>query len=156
MKVLLVTDGSCAHETQLGSWGAVVVTPTKTQRFYGMAYPTTISRCELLPIIEGLKWIYYDLCDKQQGVQVKLVSDSEYTIQTINGLYMPKKNLDLWAACKALQAKLKVEACWRQRNSHTYMNLCDSVAHAVRTVTMENLYEGLKDFKIPMLPMEEI
>lgn len=156
MKVLLVTDGSCSSDNQLGSWGGVVVTQTKSQRFYGMAYPTTISRCELMPIIEGLKWIYYDLCGKQKGVQVKLISDSEYTIQTINGLYMPKKNVDLWAACKALQGKMKIEAIWRGRNSHTYMDLCDSIAHAVRVLNLEQLHSGMMDVKVPLLPIEDI
>ena len=156
MKVLLVADGSCSSENLMGSWGAVAVSQTRIQKFYGMAYPTTISRCELMPILEGLKWIYYDLCAKQKGIQVKLVSDSEYTVQTINGLYMPKKNVDLWAACRTLQSKMTIEAVWRGRNSHTYMNLCDSIANAVRVINMEQLYAGMNAVEVPFLPMEDI
>lgn len=158
MKILLVTDGSCSAETQHGAWAAIVKTATKAQVLYGTVYPTTISRCELTPIVEGLKWIYYDLCGKQPGIEVKLISDSEYTVLTINGVYRAKKNLDLWGGVEAMKARMKIEAKWRSRNSHPYMDFCDCAAHTVRTLNLEHVHQGIveKMSRLPLLPIEEL
>lgn len=135
--IYLFTDGSCSTKTEHGAWGALIVTPQKRQTIYGSAYPTTISRCELLPIIEGLRVIYYDILKKREGIVVTVVSDSEYTVQTLGGHFEPNKNRDLWEAVKFFQGVMKVEFVWRARNTNPYMEYCDALAHGARVAGLE-------------------
>ena len=159
-KILLVTDGGCSNNSYHGAWCALIVTPSAQDVIYGCLYPTTSSRCEILPVLEGLKRIYYDIGAKQAGLQVKLVSDNEHVVKTIMGLYEPKKNTDLWAAVGAMTRKMKVEAVWRSRNSHPYMEMCDCVAHAVRVLSLEHVHSAvldtIKETGIPKLGAETI
>jgi len=137
MRIVLFTDGSCEVKSKLGGWGGVIVTPTLRRVLHGSAYPTTISRCELMPIIEGLKVIYYDILDKKEGFAVRIVSDSEYTVKVIGGVETFKKNADLWTAFFEMASHFKIDAVWRERNTHPYMTLCDSMAHACRVTNLE-------------------
>lgn len=155
MSILLITDGSCSSVDMLGSWGAVIATKESVRTLYGIVYPSTVSRCELLPIIEGLRVIYYDIAKKQK-IPVKLVSDSEYTIKSINGLYLPNKNKDLWDALEFFKKHLNITAIWRERNSHPYMELCDSIANAARLITKEELHNNLLKVKVPALDPDKI
>lgn len=130
--IILVADGSCDAVSEFGTWASVAVTASTRKVFYGMAYPTTISRCELIPILEGLRWIRTETSGLK-GVRVRVISDSQYTVQTLAGMYEAKKNLDLWSAVRTASMGLKLDLRWRGRNSHPLMEICDSVAHALRT-----------------------
>lgn len=140
--VYLFTDGSCASTPDsTGSWGAVVMDRQSTQLLCGCASPTTISRCELHPVIEGLRYIRDILLPRAipAGYRVLLISDSEYVIKTIGGLYEAKKNEDLWAAYRHLAKDLNVRAMYRSRNSHPLMKLADSMAYSTHKVISEHL-----------------
>ena len=78
MNIYLFVDGSSAYKDDIGAWAAVAVMGTKRQILYGVNFPTTISRCELLPIIEGLRWIKQNWYE--DGMQVIVTSDSDYTV----------------------------------------------------------------------------
>jgi ribonuclease HI len=153
VKITLFTDGSCEVKSKLGGWGGVIVTPTQRHILHGSAYPTTISRCELMPIIEGLKVIYYDILQKKEGMQVRIVSDSEYTVKVIGGMETFKKNADLWTGFFEMASHFRVDAIWRQRNTHPYMTLCDSMAHAARVTNLE-LGKSMADVVTDNYPMD--
>jgi len=129
--IYLITDGSC-HKDQIGGWGALIVTPTIKELIYGGCNKTTVSRCELLPVVKGLSHLYYRILNKKKGLPVTLISDSEYTVRTLSGEYSPSKNVDLWAAADAIQSKFQLTPVWRARNSHPYMEIVDAVAYAMR------------------------
>jgi ribonuclease HI len=76
------TDGSCSHSDKLGAWASVVVTKARSKILYGVEYPTDIARCELLPILAGLRWLQKNI---PQGYKlpVTVVSDSESTIRML-------------------------------------------------------------------------
>ena len=135
--IVLVADGSCDAVSEFGTWAAVAVTPMTRKIFYGTVYPSTISRCELTPILEGLRWIRAE-CIDLKGTRVRIISDSQFTIQTLAGMYEAKKNLDLWSAVRTASQGLKLDAAWRERNSHPLMELCDSIAHALRESVFRN------------------
>jgi ribonuclease HI len=140
--VYLFTDGSCATTLDSpGSWGAVVMDRKSTQLLCGCASPTTISRCELHPVIEGLRYIRDVLLPRAipAGYRVLLISDSEYVIKTIGGLYEARKNEDLWSAYRHLAKDMTVQALYRSRNSHPLMNLADSMAYSTYKVLSEHL-----------------
>ena len=140
-----MADGSCDAVSEFGTWAAVAVTAKTRKIFYGMCYPTTISRCELTPILEGLRWIRAEMADLK-GTRVRIISDSQFTIQTLAGMYEAKKNLDLWSAVRTASQGLKLDAMWRSRNSHPLMEICDSVAHALRESIYGNkaIHEAVK------------
>ena len=132
--VYLFVDGSCGPSQDIGAWAALVVTASGRRKIlYGTAYPTTISRCELIPIMEGLRWISKELV-RFWGVRLRVYSDSEYTVKTLNGLYEKEHNTELWAAVDEVvrRSGLQIEYVYRERNSHPYMELCDAVCTTLR------------------------
>lgn len=140
--VYLFTDGSCSstHDSP-GSWGAVVMDRASTQLLAGALYPTTISRCELYPVVEGLRYIRDVLLPHAPppGFRVLLISDSEYVIKTIGGLYEARKNEDLWCSYRHLAEGMELRAMYRTRNSHPLMKLADSLAYSTHQVFAKHL-----------------
>jgi MYXO-CTERM domain-containing protein len=49
----LFTDGSSGPHEDTGAWAAIAVAGTNRKLLFGVQSPTSISRCELIPIIEG-------------------------------------------------------------------------------------------------------
>lgn len=130
--VYLFTDGSASANSpaMTGGWGAIVMTRMSSQLLSGVLSPTTISRCELYPVIEGLRYIRDILVPHSPaGMRVLLVSDSEYVVKTIGGLYEAKRNEDLWSAYTRLADDISVQAIYRTRNSHPIMQLADALAY---------------------------
>ena len=139
----LFVDGSSSRKDDVGAWAAIVATTTQRKILYGVNYPTTISRMELVPIIEGLRWI------KKQGptnnVRVITLSDSEYTVKTLCGLYPRHKNDDLWKAYDEAARGLQIKFIWRERNSLDYMEMCDGICNTLRRIVIDSLTKALGD-----------
>jgi ribonuclease HI len=148
----LFADGSSSRKDDIGGWAAMAATVTHRKLLYGVAYPTTISRCELLPIVEGLRWIKENWV-KGPGFRVAVYSDSEYTVKTLSGLYRRHKNKELWAALDAAADGMVVQYVWRQRNSLPYMTACDTVCGALRRATINLMKQCAKD---PRKPEQQI
>jgi ribonuclease HI len=127
----LFVDGSSSRKDDIGAWAAVVANNTSRKILYGINYPTTISRCELMPIIAGLRWIRSNW-SLRTGMRVQVYSDSEYTVQTLSGQFPKNKNKDLWAGVQEAATGLTVTYTWRERNSLPYMELCDTICGSFR------------------------
>ena len=151
----LFVDGSCGSGQDFGGWAAIVVTQQQRKMLYGTAYPTTISRCELMPIVEGLRWIKSNLAGKRPGYTVTVVSDSEYTVKTLCGVYPRKKNMELWIALDEAARSLTVKYTWRERNSLPYMEFCDAVCGSFRRVVIDGAKQkfGEAQYKLPEAEM---
>ena len=143
------TDGSCDSTNGHGGWCAVVAIPAETRMLYGFATPTTISRCELLPIIEGVRMARAALGKGRPNLLFEIVSDSEYTIKTIDGLNMINKNKDLWAAYKTAVDGVRVIARWERRNTLEAMTICDTVAWSVRKFNVDAVTGAAGQFPLP-------
>jgi ribonuclease HI len=141
----LFVDGSSSRKDDVGAWAAVAATQTDRKMLYGVAYPTTISRCELTPIIEGLRWIGIHWARGSSGFRVTVYSDSEYTVKTLCGLYPRHKNEDLWKNLDEVAKGLQIRYIWRERNSLEYMEICDSVCSNLRKATIHSLTSALGD-----------
>jgi ribonuclease HI len=159
----LFVDGSCGGGQDFGAWAAIVVTAQKRKVLYGSTWPTTISRMELSPIMEGLRWIKANLAVRQPGYPVVVVSDSEYTVKTLCGIYPRKKNMELWTAVDEAAKLMTVKYIWRERNSLPYMEFCDAICGSFRRATINAAIErfGNIQYKLPetdmpygMLPTE--
>jgi ribonuclease HI len=143
----------------MGAWGGIIVTPNRRKLLYGTMYPATINRCELLPVIAGLHWIKGNLDTR---IPVHVYTDSEHTAQAMSGLFTPDENRDLWASFYSLCRDLKIQCRWRERNSHPYMELADSVASTLRKGQIEiatRLFDDWKNaedgFPVVELPQDE-
>ena len=148
--VYLFVDGSSSRREDIGAWGAIVCYGDKRKVLYGVDWPTTISRCELRPIIEGLRWIKKNLKKYGRGLTVCVYSDSEYTVKTLCGVYeRGTKNLDLWSGVDVVSDGLKVTFKWRERNSLPYMTMCDTICGGLRRKIIDYMKTVLDDPRVP-------
>lgn len=145
--IYVITDGSC-YKDQIGGWAALVITETgRKELIYGGSNKTTVNRCELLPVIKGLSFLYYKILKGRKGLPVTLISDSEYTIRTLSGEYDPSKNTELWEAANSIANRFQLRPVWRARNSHPYMEIVDAAAYAMR----EQYKKIVKEFEPEVL-----
>lgn len=155
----LFVDGSASKGDDVGGWAAVAATTSARKLLYGVDFPTTISRCELRPIVEGLRWIRYRWC-KSPGCRICVYSDSEYTVKTLSGIYPRHKNEDLWKALDEVAAGLNITYIWRERNSLPYMTLCDGVCGAMRRLAINHIKTVASNYlcpedSMPQFPLPE-
>ena len=144
----LFADGSSSKNDDIGGWAAVAALETQHKVLYGMQAPTTISRCELIPIIEGLRWIKRNW-RRGTNYSVHVYSDSEYTVKALSGIYRPKKNEELWAAVKQAEDGMIVKYFWRARNTLPYMTTCDAICGAVRRSVIKMMSNCFTDPRAP-------
>ncbi len=154
------TDGSCAIKgAETGAWAACVVSRTRfVKLLFGSASPTTITRCELIPIIEALRFIRKQVrASTGAGTKVRVYSDSEYTVTLLSQQVTSKKNTDLYAAFQDVCGAMKLEFIHRSRNSHFYMELCDSLCSMLRRDTIAAVASrlGTVEPEVPLVAMPE-
>lgn len=152
----LFVDGSSGPKEDVGGYAAVAVCATGRKLLYGTMYPTTISRCELMPIIEGLRWIKRNWAHGV-GFRVVVCSDSAYTVQTLCGINQKRKNDELWVAAEEAARGMVVKYVWRERNSLDYMEMCDGVCGTTRRIIMNEMGKLFPELKNPeaVLPKGE-
>lgn len=148
----LFVDGSSSKGDDIGAWAAVAVTLTARRLLWGIDFPTTISRCELRPIIEGLRWIKSNWAHGV-GYRVTVCSDSEYTVKTLSGLYPRNKNKELWMALDGAAEGMNVVYTWRERNTLPYMTLCDGICGALRRRMIDHMKTVAEDPRMPEAAM---
>jgi ribonuclease HI len=141
----LFVDGSSSRKDDVGAWAAIAATVTQRKILYGMAYPTTISRMELSPIIAGLHWMKKNWSRESPGFRITVYSDSEYTVKTLCGLYPRHKNDDLWKAYDEAAKGLHIKFIWRERNSLDYMEMCDGICNSIRRIVIDSLTKAVGD-----------
>ena len=143
----LFADGSCsahpsAPDGDIGAW-AVVLAGTNGYRklLYGVDFPTTISKCELLPILNAFIFIDKKEIYKQFGTIV-VISDSEFIVKTLSEVYKSCEYAYIMKAIENYQVwfthtNCHVKFMWRERNSHPAMTICDAHAFAIRNLVLE-------------------
>lgn len=149
----LFVDGSSSRHEDIGAFAAVACFGDERKVLYGIDWPTTISRCELRPIIEGLRWIKANWA-QAPGFRVRVYSDSEYTVKTLCGINQRSKNMELWAAVDQAAGGIQVEYVWRERNSLPYMVFCDGLCGSLRRRMIDMMTEAAGDPRKlePVLP----
>jgi len=157
----VIGDGSSSRTKDIGAWAAMAIAGENVTRqlLWGIHFPSTISRCELLPIIEGLRFIKYTWHPDRASL-IRVYSDSEYTIRTLSGEYPRKKNEELWAAVDEAARGLTVQYRWRERNSTGYGTLADAICGPLRRTMIDYMSKLVKDPRapepdIPMLALPE-
>ena len=107
-------------------------------------------------MIEGLRWIKTNWSQGNHGYRVVVYSDSEFTIQTANGLYPRKSNIELYVALEEAQRGMRVEYRWRERNSTDFMTFCDGVCGPLRKMMIAHMSKVAADPRAPEVDMPKL
>jgi ribonuclease HI len=135
------SDGSCnaKDDDRQGAWNCILVGGggKNPVTLTGTENPSTITRCEFLPILAALRWIRKNV-PSYRGLRVRCIMDSEFVVRTIAGEYEAKDALgDLYEAYKYLSRNMVVHPQWRPRNTHEYQTIVDGVAGNIRKRALE-------------------
>ncbi|HRH39086.1 MAG TPA: ribonuclease HI, partial [Flavobacteriales bacterium] len=105
MTITLYTDGAASGNPGPGGYGVVLESGKHRKELWGGYRRTTNNRMELLAVIVGLEAL------KQPGMEVMVVSDSKYVIDSVEKgwvfdwekkSFAKKKNPDLWKRLLAI------------------------------------------------------
>lgn len=149
-KIDIFTDGACKGNPGPGGWGALLVMGDREKELFGGEPGTTNNRMELKAVIEALNALTRP-CD------VAVHTDSQYVQKGISewihgwkargwktAAREPVKNVDLWQALDAAQARHKIEWRWvRGHNGHAGNERADALANrgvaSASSLTAKNL-----------------
>ncbi|MBI3950811.1 MAG: ribonuclease HI [Acidobacteria bacterium] len=128
-QVTLVCDGSSlSNQTESGrraAAGAILDYQGKRKIIGEYLGPMTNQQAEIIAACLGLEAL-------KQPCRVTIISDSEYLIHTMNGLYKRKANHEFWARLDRAAAPHQVTWTWtRGHAGHTLQEKCDRAARLI-------------------------
>lgn len=135
-KIEIFTDGACKGNPGRGGWGALMVAGEHEKELFGGEANTTNNRMELKAVIEALTAL-------SRPCEVIVHTDSQYVQKGISewihgwksrgwktAAREPVKNVDLWQALDAAQARHQVQWRWvRGHSGHVGNERADQLAN---------------------------
>ena len=150
MMVTAYTDGAASGNPGPGGYGVVLEAGKHRRELWGGFRRTTNNRMELLAVIAALEAL------KKPGMEVTVVSDSKYVVDSVEKGWVfdwekknfaKKKNPDLWKRFLVIYRQHTVKFQWiRGHNGHPQNELCDRLAVAAREqrdLPADEVYEQL-------------
>jgi len=126
--VTIVCDGSSlGNGRQLSRAGAAAILEYHSKQKIVGAYlgEGTNQQAEIVAACIGLEAL-------REPCRVQLISDSQYVVKTMSGLYRRKANLDLWRRLDAAAGKHRVTWNWtRGHAGHNIQEKCDKAARLI-------------------------
>lgn len=127
-KVTIVCDGSSlGNGTKASRAGAAAILEYKgLERIVGeFLGNSTNQQAEIVAACIGLEALK-EPCD------VKVISDSQYVVKTMTGLFKRKANLDLWKRLDAASRPHRINWTWtRGHAGHSVQEKCDQAARMI-------------------------
>jgi len=132
-KIEIYTDGSCIGNPGPGGWGALIFhNGEEVELSGGEGEETTNNRMEMMAIIKALEWVRGESKLSNEDLQkykIKVYSDSNLIIQTLNKDWKKKANTDLWAEIDRLRAWLDIDWNWVKAHAENkHNNRVDALA----------------------------
>jgi ribonuclease HI len=135
-KIDIFTDGACKGNPGPGGWGALLVAGEHEKELFGGELNTTNNRMELKAVIEALSSL-------TRPCEVIVHTDSQYVQKGISewihgwkargwktAAKAPVKNVDLWQALDAAQARHQIQWRWvRGHSGHVGNERADVLAN---------------------------
>lgn len=135
-KIEIFTDGACKGNPGPGGWGALMVAGEREKELFGGESNTTNNRMELKAVIEALTSL-------TRPCEVIVHTDSQYVQKGISewihgwkargwktAAKAPVKNVDLWQALDAAQARHQIQWRWvRGHSGHVGNERADVLAN---------------------------
>jgi len=124
-------DGACSGNPGPGGWAYLIQKIGGYAKRGGREEATTNQKMELRAALEALqKCVSLSISIYGKGYRptVKIHSDSEYVVKTMNLEFNSKANLELINQLKQLCLCMTVEWVHVPRNSRSQMELCDRLA----------------------------
>ena len=129
----MYTDGASRGNPGRGGYGTILLWKGNAKGLSGGFKKTTNNRMELMAVIAGLEAL------KKEGVRLKIYSDSQYVVNTVEKGWLKnwiatdfkggKKNKDLWLRYAELAARHHVQFHWvKGHASNPHNNRCDVLA----------------------------
>jgi ribonuclease HI len=116
-------DGACSGNPGPGGWAFIMQRGEFRQKGFGSSPNTTNNRMELHAAVEAFKYLRKGL-----RLDVKVYSDSEYLVRTMNGEFSQRSNWDLWEALEEAVGKHNIEWIFIKRDSVKQHIQCDALA----------------------------
>ena len=135
-KIEIFTDGACKGNPGPDGWGALMVAGEREKELFGGEPNTTNNRMELKAVIEALTAL-------TRPCEVIVHTDSQYVQKGISewihgwkargwktAAKAPVKNVDLWQALDAAQARHQIQWRWvRGHAGHAGNERADALAN---------------------------
>ena len=134
MKINIFTDGAYSPKTEKGGWA--VYCPELRLRMCGAVKGTTNIRMELLSAIKALEFIDDTHLHLEELV---IYSDSMYLVETMNGHYQQKTNLDLWDQLDNLVKNMLFPVKFYHIKGHTGENNGNNIADILANLVSQKL-----------------
>lgn len=131
--VIMYTDGASRGNPGRGGYGTILMWKGNTKELSAGFAHTTNNRMELMAVIAGLEAL------KKNGVKIKIYSDSQYVVNSVEKGWLKKwiatdfkggkKNKDLWLRFDELAGKHQIKFHWvKGHASNPHNNRCDELA----------------------------
>ena len=111
----IYTDGACIGNPGPGGWSAILVEHGREIELLGQEEDTTNNRMELTAVIRGL-------ANVQEASKVRILSDSQYVINTMTLKWKRKTNNDLWEKLDSVMEGKDITWEWVRGHSGNTMN----------------------------------
>lgn len=148
--VLLRIDGACTTSGKYsgcGGWAYIINSEIAKIDSCGGEFNTTNNRMEIEAIIQGLKKIYeiHKFLLDYNKLDIKVITDSELIVKTLEGKYKINVNKDKWAELMKLISRLeenefKLEFIWEKGKTSKESKEVDKMARKARD-SQKNLLE---------------
>lgn len=147
--ISLRTDGACTPSgryTGCGGWAYKIISDKVDFENSGGELNTTNNRMEIEGVIQGLN-IIYEANHLFDNKVIKIFTDSQLIVKTIEGKYRIKKNRDKWKELftsleKLIKEGFEIEFEWEKGKSSPETKEIDKVAKKARDKMKEQVLEN--------------